>query len=83
MKYKIYGPPYHTAAACQYGGNPVEGHEAGDDCASWVMEKRVPLQAEPQEAARTSGFGAEEVQDVHLCEWLLLAWTRNLIEHRT
>ena len=25
--------------------------------------------------AWTSGLGAEKVSDVHLCEWVLLAWT--------
>ena len=23
----------------------------------------------------------EEIQNMHLCEWLLLAWTRSFIEH--
>ena len=59
----------------QHGGHPLEGHEAGDDCAAWLVGAGISLSAEPQAAAGTSGLGAAEIQDVHLCEWVFLAWT--------
>ena len=56
-----------------YGGDTVEEHEARDDCAARSVEAWLPLQAEPQTLAGPPGLGAEEVQNVHLCEWMLLA----------
>ena len=32
-----YGQAFATTAARQHGGHPVEGHEAGDDCASRAL----------------------------------------------
>ena len=68
-----YGQALSSAAAREYGGDTVEGHEAGDDCAAWAVEKGIPVSSERQAAAGASRLGAEEVQDVHLCEWMLLA----------
>ena len=51
-------------------------HEARDDCAQRAMEEGIQIQVEFSEVAWASGLGAEEIQDVHLCEWLLLAWTQ-------
>jgi len=43
----------------------------------------VPLQAEPSEAAGEAGCGAEEIQDVHLRERMLLARTSCAAENCT
>ena len=40
------------------------------------MEEGIPISIESQAAARASGLGAEEIQDLHLREWVLLAWTQ-------
>lgn len=45
------------------------------DCEAGAVEEGIPIQAEPQRAARTSGPGAEEIQNVHIRERMLLART--------
>jgi len=47
------------------------------------VESWVPLQAEPSEAARETGCGAEEIQNVHLRERMLLARTSCAAENCT
>lgn len=42
-----YGQTIYTTTTHQHGGDSVEGHEAGDDCAARVVEERIPIQAEP------------------------------------
>ena len=49
-----YGQTQCTTTPPEYGCHPVEGHEAGDDCASWAVETGIQIQAEPQTAARAS-----------------------------
>jgi len=71
----MYGQTHSTTAAYMYGGDSVEGYEAGDDCAAWALEEGIPIQVEPQAIAWASGFGAAEIQDVHLCERVFLART--------
>ena len=63
------------SAISQYGGDSVEGYEAGVDCAQGTVENGIPLSAELTKVAGASGLGAEEIQDVHLREWVLLART--------
>ena len=62
-----------SSAISQYGGDPFEGYEAGDDCAQGAVEDAIPLSTELATIAWPSGLGAEEVQDLHLREWVLLA----------
>ena len=64
-----------ATAICQYGGDSVEGYEAGADCAQGTVENGVPLSAEFAKVAWASGPGAEEIQDMYLREWVLLART--------
>lgn len=40
---KYDGQTHSTATACQHGGNPVEGYEAGDDCAQGAVEAWIPI----------------------------------------
>jgi hypothetical protein len=39
------------------------------------VETWIQIQAEPQTIARASRLSIEEVPYLHLCEWLLLAWS--------
>ena len=55
-----------------------EEHKAGNDCEAWVVEERIPIQAERQTIARASRFGAQEIQNLRLHKRLLLARTRRL-----
>ncbi len=32
-----------TTTLQEHGGDSVERHEAGDDCAPWSVEERVPI----------------------------------------
>ena len=63
------------SAISQYGGDPFEGYEAGDDCAQGAVEDAIPLSTELAAIACPYGLGAEEVKDVLLREWVLLART--------
>ena len=38
-----YGQTHRTTTPCEYGCYPVEGHEAGDDCATWSVEARFQI----------------------------------------
>jgi hypothetical protein len=38
------------------------------------VETWIQIQAESQAIARTSRFGTTQVPNLHLCEWLLLAF---------
>jgi hypothetical protein len=45
------------------------------------VEEGIPISIESQAIAWASGLGAEEIQDVHLRERLLLAWTQHFIDN--
>ena len=57
------------------GGDSWQEHEARDDCATWFVEERIQIQTQSQATAWASRLSAKEVQDLHLCEWLFLAWS--------
>lgn len=38
-----YGPPYSTTTTQEYGGDSWQGHEAGDNRASWAVEEGIPI----------------------------------------
>ena len=56
-----YGPPDSTTTAQEYGFNPLEGHEAGDDCTAWSVETWIQIQVKSQAFAWASGLGFKEV----------------------
>ena len=70
-----YGLPLSPTTPQEHGCHSRQGYEAGDGGEEVAVGAWVPIQAEPSEAAGEAGCGAEEIQDVHLRERVLLAWT--------
>lgn len=40
-----------ATAACEHGGHPRQGYEAGDDCETVAVAPRLPLSPEPSATA--------------------------------
>ena len=59
-----------------YGGDSVEGHEAGAEGAAVAVESRVSIQAEREVGAWEAGHRDAAVQDGYLRERMLLARTQ-------
>ena len=57
----------------KHGSHPVERNEARDGGEEMVVEERFSLSTELCTTARTSGLGAEAIQDLHIREWMFLA----------
>ena len=75
----IYARRYDTSAAAQlHVAHQGQEYEARGACASVSSRRGIPVPDPCEEAAGMSGCGAAEVSDVHIREWLLLAWTSRL-----
>lgn len=56
-----------------YGGYQGQGYQAGDFGAEILVQQGASVSSEQQKTPRLTGYCIEEIQDSHICRWLLLA----------
>lgn len=56
-----------------YGSYQGQGYQAGDFGAEILVQQVASVSSEQQKTSWLTGYCIEEIQDSHICRWLLLA----------